>query len=109
MILRQLFGLAVFALLLVAAAPAFAGQDPATPAPVPALAAPAANCGSPALALPAPLSESMTPAQPAATLPDFMEPARRLGYCHCGCSSVRTCRTSEDCGGASCDQFISCC
>lgn len=35
--------------------------------------------------------------------------SKRLGYCHCGCSSVRSCRTSADCGGASCDNFISCC
>ncbi|HEV2855715.1 MAG TPA: hypothetical protein VHC97_23205 [Thermoanaerobaculia bacterium] len=97
--------MAVFALLLVAAGPTFAGQGPVTPAPVPALAAPSANCGAPALALPAP---PMTPA-PTAEFPDFMEPAARLGYCHCGCSSVRTCRTSADCGGASCDQTISCC
>jgi hypothetical protein len=112
MTLRKLCGLALFTFALAAvlgAAPAFAGQAPATPAPVPALVPSSANCGTPALAVPAPLSQAMTPAQPAATVPDFMEPARRKGYCHCGCSSVRTCFTSDDCGGASCDQFISCC
>ena len=35
--------------------------------------------------------------------------SKKLGFCHCGCSSVPTCRTSADCGGASCDRFISCC
>lgn len=39
--------------------------------------------------------------------PEFMA-GRKLGYCHCGCG-VATCRTSADCGGSSCDQFISCC
>ena len=38
--------------------------------------------------------------------PEFL--AKRLGYCHCGCSTLH-CRTSADCGGASCDPFISCC
>lgn len=38
--------------------------------------------------------------------PEFM--AKKLGYCHCGCGAA-TCRTSADCGGASCDMFISCC
>lgn len=35
-------------------------------------------------------------------------PAKRLGYCHCGCG-VATCHTSADCGGASCDATPSCC
>jgi hypothetical protein len=51
-------------------------------------------------------------AQPAAVseAPEFLVPSKkRLGYCHCGCSTERVCRTSADCGGASCDQFISCC
>jgi hypothetical protein len=39
--------------------------------------------------------------------PEFMA-NKKLGYCHCGCGPA-TCRTSADCGGASCDQFISCC
>lgn len=114
MTIRKLCCLALFTFALatvLGAAPAFAGQAPAAPAPVPALAAPSANC-APALALPAPLTENLTPATPTATaaaLTDFLEPAARLGYCHCGCSSVRTCHTSADCGGASCDKAISCC
>lgn len=34
---------------------------------------------------------------------------RKRGFCHCGCSSTPDCRTSADCGGSSCDAFISCC
>jgi len=39
--------------------------------------------------------------------PEFMA-NKHLGYCHCGCGPA-TCRTSDDCGGASCDPFPSCC
>src|SRR5438270_94556 len=53
--------------------------------------------------------ETCSAAQPESVLPGVMAPSARPGYCHCGCSSVRTCRTSADCGGASCDQTISCC
>lgn len=34
---------------------------------------------------------------------------KKRGFCHCGCSSTPDCRTSADCGGSSCDAFISCC
>jgi hypothetical protein len=109
---RKLFGLALFTLALVfvlSAAPASAGQEaiaPAletlSPAPVP--------CGGALSNLTAPVENLSPAAQPAGTVPDFLvQPAARLGYCHCGCSSVRSCRTSADCGGASCDQVISCC
>ncbi len=40
--------------------------------------------------------------------PEFLA-KRKLGFCHCGCSATPTCRTSADCGGASCDTVISCC
>jgi hypothetical protein len=103
---RKLLGFALFAIVFVlSAAPVAAGQaaaaiEPLSPAPV--------ACGGaalPSLAEPANVS-----VRPASTAPDFMvQPAARLGYCHCGCSSVRTCRTSADCGGASCDQAISGC
>jgi hypothetical protein len=105
--MKKLCGLAVFAVVLLAvlsAAPASAAEIHA----VPQLAAPAAGgCGQ-ALALPA-KGETCSAAQPESVLPGIVEPSARLGYCHCGCSSVRTCRTSADCGGASCDQTISCC
>jgi hypothetical protein len=110
--IKRLFGLAIFAVVLTAvlsATPAFAGEIPTAPATAPALAAPAAGgCGQ-AIALPA-KGETCSAAQPESVLPGVIAPlTARLGYCHCGCSSVRTCRTSADCGGASCDQAISCC
>ena len=39
--------------------------------------------------------------------PEWLGPAKRLGYCHCGCG-VR-CETSADCGGSPCRPFITCC
>jgi len=112
---KKLLGPAVFAMVLAAvlgAAPSFAAEIPVVHATAPAVvAAPAqANCGV-TLALAAQTKgETCSVAQPESLLPGVLEPvAHRLGYCHCGCSSVRTCRTSADCGGASCDQTISCC
>jgi hypothetical protein len=112
---KNVFGMVIVAAALLAAlaaAPASAADLAGNPAPIPALAAPG-NCGAPAVALPSQIAKaetcSATPT-PESTVPDFMNPPeRRLGFCHCGCSSQRTCRTSDDCGGASCDQFISCC
>ncbi len=109
---KHLFGAmiaATFALLAVlGAAPAHAASLAGAPAPAAAVAAPlpvpvpAANAATCPATVTAPTAES--------ALPDFMSPpAARLGYCHCGCSSVRSCHTSADCGGASCDQAISCC
>jgi len=106
--IKRLFGLAVFAVVLMAvlsATPAFAGEIPTAPT----LAAPAAGGFGQAVTLPA-KGETCSPAQPESVLPGVIAPlTARLGYCHCGCSSVRTCRTSADCGGASCGQTISCC
>jgi hypothetical protein len=110
---KNLFGsmiAATFVLLAVlGAGPAHASGLPGAPAPVVAAPAPlpvptanAANAATCPAAVTAPTAES--------ALPDFMSPpAARPGYCHCGCSSVRSCHTSADCGGASCDQVISCC
>jgi hypothetical protein len=108
---KKLFGLAVFALILAAfvgAAPAAAAELPGTPAAVAAVAPSAGGCGQ-APVLPAVKGETCSAAQPESVLPGVVEPSARLGYCHCGCSSQRTCHTSADCGGASCDQTISCC
>jgi hypothetical protein len=108
---KKLFGLAVFALILAAfagAAPAAAAELPGAPAAVAAVAPSAGGCGQ-APVLPAVKGESCSAAQPESVLPGVVEPSARLGYCHCGCSSQRTCHTSADCGGASCDQTISCC
>jgi hypothetical protein len=105
--IKRLFGLAIFAVVLMAvlsATPAFAGEIPTAPA----LAAPAAGgCGQ-AVVLPA-KGETCSAAQPESVLPGVVEASHRLGYCHCGCVNQRVCRTSADCGGASCDQAISCC
>jgi hypothetical protein len=104
----KLFGLAVFALLLatfVGAAPASAAELPGVPAA--AVGAPAGGCGQPPL-LPAVKGETCSAAQPESVLPGVVEPSAHLGYCHCGCTTAR-CHTSADCGGASCDQAISCC
>lgn len=114
---KNLFGMVIVAAAVLTAlsvAPACAADFTGNPAAVPALAAPA-NCGT-ALALPGQTAKAETcPAAPTpesteSTVPGFMNPPeRRLGFCHCGCSSQRTCHTSADCGGASCDQTISCC
>ena len=105
--IKRLFGLAIFAVALIAvlsATPVFAGEIPTAPA----FAAPAAGgCGQ--SVVPPAKGETCSAAQPESVLPGVIATAARLGYCHCGCSSVRTCRTSADCGGASCDQAISCC
>ena len=39
--------------------------------------------------------------------PEWLRPAKRLGYCHCGCGA--RCQTSADCGGSPCRPFITCC
>jgi len=115
---KNLFGLTIAAATLLAAlsvGPAGAADLTGAPAPTAAVTAPSplpVNCGT-GVVLPSQTAEAGTcPASPTleSTVPDFMSPpAARRGYCHCGCSSVRTCHTSADCGGASCDQFISCC
>jgi hypothetical protein len=107
---KKLFGLAVFALILAAflgATPAAAAEIPGTQA-VAAVAPSAGGCGQ-APILSAVKGETCSAAQPESVLPGVVEPSARLGYCHCGCVNQRVCRTSADCGGASCDQTISCC
>jgi hypothetical protein len=108
--LNKLCGLVLFAALLVAflgTAPASAAEIPGAPALVPAVAPAVGGCGQ-APVLPA-KGESCSTAQPESVLPGVVEVSHRLGYCHCGCVNQRVCRTSADCGGASCDQTISCC
>jgi hypothetical protein len=116
---KNLFGLmiaAAFALLAtLSVGPAAAADLTGAPAPTAAVTAPSplpANCGT-GVVLPNQTAKAETcPAAPTAesTAPDFMNPPEhRLGYCHCGCVNQRVCRTSADCGGASCDQTISCC
>ncbi len=115
---KNLFGLLIVAAVVLLAtlsvAPAGATELIGAPAPTTAVKAPSplpANCGT-GVVLPSQTAKAETcPAAPTAesTVPEFMTPpAARLGYCHCGCSTAR-CHTSADCGGSSCDQFISCC
>ena len=115
---KNLFGLMIVAAALLAAlsvGPAGAADLAGNPAAVAAVTAPSplpANCGT-GVVLPSQTAKAETcPAAPVteSTVPAFMNPpAARLGYCHCGCVNQRVCRTSADCGGASCDQTISCC
>jgi hypothetical protein len=106
---KKVFGLAIFALILAA----FVGAAPAAAAEIPgvttiaATAPQAGGCGQ-APILPAVKGETCSAAQPESVLPGVVEPSQRLGYCHCGCTTQR-CHTSADCGGASCDATISCC
>jgi hypothetical protein len=39
--------------------------------------------------------------------PGVPTPPRKRGTCHCSCGFP--CATDRDCGGTTCDQFISCC
>ena len=108
--LKSVLGAAVFALVLMAflgAAPASAAPIDTAPTAVAAIAPTAGGCGQ-APILPA-KGETCSAAQPESVLPGVVEVSHRLGYCHCGCVNQRVCRTSADCGGASCDQTISCC
>ena len=109
---KSLFGSMIAAtvvlLAVLSAGPSHASGLPGAPAPALAVMAPAPSPVPAANAATCPATA--TPPTAESALPAFMSPpAHRLGYCHCGCSSVRTCHTSADCGGASCDQAISCC
>jgi hypothetical protein len=47
-------------------------------------------------------------AAPAANmLPDLAAKPHRRGFCRCSCGAP--CQTNADCGGSSCDPFITCC
>jgi nitrous oxide reductase accessory protein NosL len=106
------FGLTLIAFLFVAAlsaAPAFA-VEATTPQAQPAAGAAAALPSTCGLNLPSHDTPGETcAAQPQSEVPDFFATSARLGYCHCGCVNKRTCHNSDDCGGASCDPYISCC
>lgn len=50
----------------------------------------------------------LQPSQALAAQPDTVAAARpRRGFCRCSCGFQ--CTTSADCGGSSCDPFITCC
>jgi hypothetical protein len=109
----KVLGFTFIALLCVAflsAAPASAEET--APQALPAIGAAAipVTCGL-GLPDPAPAAKGeVCAAESESKVPEFLANSKkRLGYCHCGCVNQRVCRTSADCGGASCDQFISCC
>jgi hypothetical protein len=97
------------------AVPAFAAgaaAPQAVPQAVPtvAFAAVPVTCGLNLPDLNQTVKGEVCTAEPESKVPEFLANSKkRLGYCHCGCVNERVCRTSADCGGASCDQFISCC
>ena len=106
-----LFAVAFVAVLC--AAPTCAAEPAQSPAGSPVAVAPASSpvaCGLDLAYLSSQPTqeETCTAVVSESEIPDFMT-SHRLGYCHCGCVNQRVCRTSADCGGASCDQFISCC
>jgi hypothetical protein len=97
-------------LALAAAAPAFAGQEPA---PAPSLQAPAA-C-PPAADLFAAKDQALVckanDVAAVAAQPEFMSThtIKYRGFCRCSCSFVRDCNTAADCGGSACLPGITCC
>lgn len=91
--------------------PPAATQAPATTEPAPLVVEPCAGVDAfdAAEALAAP-ELNYTPATPAAENagPDgAARPPHRRGYCRCSCGYP--CQSSADCGGSSCDPFITCC
>ena len=109
----KILGFMLIALLFAAflsAAPAFAEE--AAPQAQTAIGASgiSVTCGLGLPDLATATKGELCAAEPESRVPEFLANSKkRLGYCHCGCVPERVCRTSADCGGASCDQFISCC
>jgi hypothetical protein len=106
----KMLGLTLIFVAALSAAPASAEEATSQALPAMGAAVPIpVTCG---LGLPD-LSQSVKgetcAAQPQSEVPDFLTSSKKLGYCHCGCVNVRVCLTSDDCGGASCDKYISCC
>jgi hypothetical protein len=87
--------------------PTFVAEAPATAGPT-TLAA-ELPAGTAAAAAPDGLELNYTPVASADGLqPDgTARPPHRRGYCRCSCGYP--CETSADCGGSSCDKFITCC
>jgi hypothetical protein len=99
---RTVFGISV---LVFAAALALAPATGAGRAATPAPAAQAAGCDVNGQA-PSPQSFPCEQGNAPAGQTDQARPPRH-GYCRCSCGYP--CQTSADCGGASCDKFITCC
>jgi len=111
---RLLLAVFTFALLSVPSAGLiFSDGSNGNTAPPPAIR-PTGNLGSacaPSFVLPEAMQRSEAiacEATPAASpVPDLMGKPQRRGFCRCGCGI--TCQTSADCGGGSCDPFVTCC
>jgi hypothetical protein len=104
--------LSVVVLVLAAAVPAFAGQEPAA---APALQA-AAGCPPAADLFAAQTQAQVCKANDAVAVPErpeFMtspDPTNKYhGYCQCGCRFVKDCNTDADCHGGRCLPGVSCC
>ncbi len=53
------------------------------------------------------LKSVIAPELVAQQTPSVPTPPRKRGFCHCSCGFP--CATDRDCGGTTCDAFISCC
>src|SRR4051812_47471843 len=103
---KNLFGSMIAAtvvlLAVLGAGPTHASGLQGAPAPAPAVTAPSplpvpGQTANAANAATCPATTVMTAMTAEIALPAFMNPpAARPGYCHCGCSSVRSCHTSAD-------------
>lgn len=105
----KMSGLALLAVLFVAAVSAVPAFAEAAPVPQAAPPAPSStsfsNCGGSLDLNNLTVQGEICPAtQPA---PELMAKPPRLGYCVCGCGA--TCTTDADCGGGRCVHFITCC
>jgi hypothetical protein len=90
--------------------PASVAEASATVEPTAPVADPGAGVAAAAAAVaPDALELNDTPVTPAeGVLPDgAARPPHRRGFCRCSCGSP--CQTNADCGGSSCDPFITCC
>jgi hypothetical protein len=96
----------VFVLLLAATAAVAATSDSN---PSPATVAPAIRTYlMPDLSLKSVFSPDLLPQTAAAPQPDTVAGGpKRTGFCRCSCGFQ--CTSSADCGGSSCDPFITCC
>jgi len=94
--------------VLISALPATASQAPPNAQPVTTAGyATTANCTPPIPFLPGDVATTPPAATPA---PAWLEhPTQFRGFCPCGCSPIRDCNTSADCGGLPCRPAISCC
>lgn len=109
--------LAFVALLVLAVAPVLASDEAASPAQAPADVAQLHDCApfaqGTSTIIPdgnaVPVCSEGDPQVDVGLLEPIEEmgPPFRRGYCRCGCGL--TCETDADCGGVSCDPFITCC